>query len=89
MNKAAELAARLNHVDITSGMKLIEDSCKSALHFDVVNDVMCVMHSDGSVNIVQGMGKGAVTVEVISSENILKVLEHYRPFRDVFKGKMQ
>ena len=50
---------------------------------------MCIMHSDGSVNIVDHMGKGRMAVKVISSANILKVLEHYRPFKEIFKGKVQ
>jgi hypothetical protein len=89
MHKAAQLAARLEKVDMAEGMKLMEEWTASSLYFHVVDDAMCIMHSDGSVNIIDHMGKGAMTVEVISSGNILKVLEHYRPFSDVFKGKMQ
>ena len=88
-SKAAQLAARLEQVDVTEGIKIIEASTENAVHFDVIDDVMCIMHSDGSVSIVDHMGKGRVTVEVISSANILKVLKHYRPFKEVFKGKVQ
>lgn len=89
MSKAAQLAARLEQVDIAEGTRIIEASAEKAVHFDVIDDAMCIMHSDGSVNIVDHMGKGRVTVEVISSANILKVLKHYRPFKEVFKGKVQ
>lgn len=89
MNKAAQLAERLKHVDAAEGTKIIEGSYEEALHFDVIDDAMCIMHADGSVNIVELMGKGVVTVETISSENILKVLKHYRPFKEVFKGQVQ
>jgi hypothetical protein len=50
---------------------------------------MCIMHDDGSVNIIENMGNGMITGEVISSENILKVLHHYRPFKEVFRGNVQ
>jgi hypothetical protein len=50
---------------------------------------MCVMHDDGSVNIFQGVGHGIITGEVISAANILKVLQHYRPFKEVFKDNVQ
>jgi hypothetical protein len=89
MNKAAELAARLNQVDVAEGMGLLEASYAEALHFDVIGDAMCVMHVDGSANIVEHAGKGVMTVEAISSENILKVLEHYRPFKELFKHQVQ
>lgn len=89
MNNAAELADRLNQVDVAEGMKLIEECNKTSLYFDVIDDAMCIMHTDGSVNIIEHMGKGTVTVEVISSGNILKVLKHYRPFKEVFKDQMQ
>jgi hypothetical protein len=60
-----------------------------SLHFDVIEDVMCIMHSDGSVNLITHMSGGAMTVEVISAGNILRVLRHYRPFKDVFKDQVQ
>jgi len=47
------------------------------------------MHDDGSVNIIENVGSGVITSEVISAENILKVLHHYRPFKEVFKGNVQ
>ena len=71
------------------GSEVIEKSYKEALHFDVIDDVMCIMHNDGSVNFIESFGNGAVTCEVISSANILKALRHYRPFKEVFKGNMQ
>ena len=89
MNKAAQLSAKLEQVDVVEGMKIIEVWSDKSLFFDVIDDAMCIMHDDGSVNIIEGMGKGGITVEVISSENILKVLQHYRPFKEVFKGKIQ
>ncbi len=89
MNKAAQLSAKLEHVDVMEGLKIIEQWSKKLLSFDVVDDAMCIMHDDGSVNIIEHVGKGGITVEVISSENILKVLHHYRPFKEVFKGKIQ
>ena len=89
MSNAAELAAKLEQVDVVEGMKIIDGWNKKSLHFDVIDDAMCIMHADGSVNIIEHMGKGAVTVEVISSGNILKVLKHYRPFKEVFKDQVQ
>jgi hypothetical protein len=89
MSKAAQLSKKLEHLDIAEGIKVIEESYEEALHFDVLEDAMCVMHDDGSVNIFEILGGGRVTCEVISSANILKVLKHYRPFKEVFKGNMQ
>lgn len=89
MNKAAQLAKRLEGRNVPDGMKIIELSNKEALYFDVIEDAMCIMHDDGSVNIVENAGSGVLTCEVISSENILKVLQHYRPFKEVFKGNIQ
>ena len=89
MNKVAQLAAELDRTPVAKGMSIIEGSREEAIHFDVIDDAMCIMHSDGSVNIIEHMGKGRMTVEVISSVNILKVLKHYRPFKEVFKGTVQ
>ncbi len=89
MNKAAQLSKKLEQVDIAEGMKIIEKANKEALYFDVIEDAMCVMHDDGSVSIFENFGSGVITSEVISSANILKVLQHYRPFKEVFKGNMQ
>lgn len=88
MNKAAQLAARLERLNVAEGMKIIEASNFEALHFDVIVDTMCIMHSDGSVNLIGSVG-GRIGVEVISAPNVLKVLKHYRPFKEVFKGMMQ
>ncbi len=89
MSKAAQLSARLEQVDVAEGLKIIQGLSERSLHFDVIDDAMCIMHDDGSVNIIEHMGKGVMTVEVISAANILKVLQHYRPFKEVFKGKVQ
>ena len=89
MHKAAQLSATLEQVDAVEGMKIIEAWSDKSLYSDVIDDAMCIMHDDGSVNIIEHMGNGAITVEVISSENILKVLRHYRPFKEVFKGTVQ
>lgn len=89
MNKAAQLSAKLEQVDGIEGMKIIEEWYDKSLSIYTIDDAMCIMHDDGSVNIIELMGKGGITVEVISSENILKVLQHYRPFKEVFKGKIQ
>ena len=86
MHKAAQLSATLEQVDAVEGTKIIEAWSDKSLYSDVIDDAMCIMHDDGSVNIIEHVGKGAITVEVISSENILKVLQHYRPFKEVFKG---
>ena len=87
MNKAAQLAKRLEQVKVPEGMKIIEKSCEQALYFEVIEDAMCIMHDDGSVNIIEPLGGGVITSEVISPENILKVLQHYRPFKDVLERK--
>ena len=89
MNKAAQLSEKLEKLNVAEGMELIEKSNQNAIYFDVIEDAMCVMHDDGSVNIIENMGNGVITSEVISSENILKVLHHYRPFKEVFKGGVQ
>ena len=89
MNKAAQLSKNLEQTGIAEGMKIIEKCNKEALHFDVIDDAMCIMHDDGSVNIIENLGSGVITTEVISSANILKVLQHYRPFKEVFKGNVQ
>ena len=89
MSKAAQLSKRLEQVDIAEGMEIIDKSNKEGLHFDVIEDAMCIMHDDGSANIIEHSGSGVFTVEVISTANILKVLQHYRPFKEVFKGNIQ
>jgi hypothetical protein len=89
MNKAAQLAKKLELIDVEEGMRLILKSNEAALYFEVIGEAMCVMHDDGSASIFENLGKGVITSEVISSANILKVLHHYRPFKDVFKGSMQ
>ncbi len=89
MNKAAQLSEKLERVDINKGMEIIEKWNKNALYFNVIEDSMCIMHDDGSVNIIENFGSGVITSEVISSENILKVLQHYRPFKEVFKSNIQ
>ncbi|CAC9488833.1 hypothetical protein [uncultured Gammaproteobacteria bacterium] len=89
MNKAAQLSENLEKVDTVEGMGIIEKHIKGALYFDVIDDSMCIMHDDGSVNIIERLEGGVITNEVISSANILKVLQHYRPFKEVFKGNIQ
>ena len=89
MNKAAQLSEKLEQVDIAEGTKIIEKWNEEALYFDVIEDAMCIMHDDGSVNIIENFGSGVITSEVISSANILKVLQHYRPFKEVFKDNIQ
>ena len=89
MNKSAQLSEKLEQVDIAEGMKIIEKWNEEALYFDVIEDAMCIMHDDGSANIIENLGSGVITSEVISSANILKVLQHYRPFKEVFKGNIQ
>jgi hypothetical protein len=89
MNKAAQLSKKLERLSVPEAMKLIEDANNGSLYFDVIDEAMCMMHDDGSVNIFESMGNGVVTGEVISAANILKVLKHYRPFKEVFKRNIQ
>lgn len=89
MTKAAQLSEQLEKAGIEEGMGIIEKSNLEALYFDVIGESMCIMHDDGSVSILEIMGSGVITNEVLSPENILKVLQHYRPFKEVFKGKVQ
>jgi len=89
MHKAAQLSKQLEQVSVPDGMKLIEKTLQTALNFDVFGDVQCIMHDDGSVNILELHGHGVITCHSISTENILKVLHHYRPFSDLFKGGIQ
>lgn len=74
-------------MDSEAGTQLIERTCKRAIHFDVIGDAMCIMHIDGSVNMIENLA-GGVAVEVIAPTHILKVLQHYRPFAEVFRGKV-
>ncbi len=87
MNKAAQLSRRLEQVDVAQGMKIIDTSNKEALYFDVIGNAMCIMHSDGSVNIIETLGGGVISSEVLSPAHVLKVLEHYRPFKGVLERK--
>ena len=89
MNKAAQLSEKLEKLNVEEGIQLIEKTYEEAIYFQVIEDAMCIMHDDGSVNIIEHMGNGVMTSEVISSANILKVLHHYRPFKEVFKGNIQ
>lgn len=89
MNKAAQLSKELGTLNVAEGMGVIEKATNDALWFDAVENVMTIMHKDGSVNFIDNRGQGIVTCEVISAENILKVLRHYRPFKEVFKGNIQ
>lgn len=89
MHKAAQLSQQLEQMSVADGMKEIERASEEALHFDVIADTMCILHDDGSANIIENAGSGVITSEVISAENILKVLHHYRPFKEVFKGNVQ
>lgn len=89
MSKAAQLSEKLEQLDIAEGMGVIEESTKDALWFDAVEDTMTIMHKDGSVNFIDNRGRGIITCEVISAANILKVLQHYRPFKEVFKDNIQ
>jgi hypothetical protein len=89
MNQAAQLSKELEQLNVAEGMDVILKSTKDALWFETVEDVMTVMHKDGSVNFFDNRGRGIITCEVISAANILKVLRHYRPFKEVFKGNIQ
>jgi hypothetical protein len=62
---------------------------EEAIHFDAEGDVLCIMHSDGSANVIDQRSLMGLMVEVISAANIVKVLKHYRPFTAVFRGKVQ
>lgn len=89
MHKAAQLSQQLEQMNVADGMREIERASEGALYFEVIADAMCIMHDDGSANIIENVGSGVVTSEVISAENILMVLHHYRPFKEVFKGNVQ
>lgn len=89
MNKAAQLAKELEQLRVAEGMDVIEKANNEALWFDVIADVMCIMHDDGSVNFIDNRGHGIFSCEVISAANVIKVLQHYRPFKDVFKDNIQ
>ncbi len=89
MNKAAQLSKELEKLGTVEGMNAIEKATEAALWFDADGDVMTVMHKDGSVNFIDNRGRGIITCEVISAENVVRVLRHYRPFKEVFKGNIQ
>ncbi|MFT3763678.1 MAG: hypothetical protein QM761_13940 [Pseudoxanthomonas sp.] len=89
MSKAALLSAKLEKLDAAGVAYAVDSACDEALHFNVMGDIMYVMHDDGSVNIIEHAGGEVITGEVISAANILKVLHHYRPFKEVFKGNVQ
>jgi hypothetical protein len=87
MNKAARLMARVEQLGVDKGSRVLEAEAKTALSTFERDDVLCIMHSDGSVNFV-ALGEDGVSVEAISAVNILKVLQHYRPFPGVFKDQL-
>jgi hypothetical protein len=87
MNKAAKLMASVAHANGDEGLRLIEAQAEVALSSFEMDDILCMMHADGSVNFIVPMDGGAVAVEAISAVNILKVLMHYRPFAAVFKNQ--
>lgn len=89
MNKAAQLSKELEQLNVAEGMDVIETSAKDALWFDIIEDIYMIMHKDGSVNFIDNRGRGIVSCEAISAANVLKVLQHYRPFKEVFKGNIQ
>lgn len=89
MHKAGRLSKALEQAGVAEGMKIIETSSQEALHFDVIGNAMCIMHDDGSVNIFESSDNGVITSEVISPVNVLRVLQHYWPFKEVFKGNIQ
>ena len=89
MSTADQLSKKLEQLNTAKGMSVIEGSTKNALWVDAVEDVLTIMHKDGSVNFIDNRGHGIITCEVISAENVLKVLQHYRPFREVFKSNIQ
>jgi hypothetical protein len=89
MHKAARLSSKLEQLNIAEAMKEIENSRSEALYFDVIADAMCIMHDDGSANIIESAGNGVFTSAIISPEDILRILHHYRPFKELFKSNMQ
>jgi hypothetical protein len=89
MSKAKQLSKKLEQLNVAEGMNVIEKANSEALSFDVIEDALYIMHDDGSVSIIENMGHGVITTEAISSESILKIVQYYRPFKEVFKGKVQ
>lgn len=65
MNKAAGISKALEKLDVADGAKMIEKSSREAFYFEVIGNAMCIMHADGSVNIIESLGHGVVTSEVI------------------------
>ena len=51
MNKAAQLSAKLEQVGGSEGMNIIGELSDKSLSIYSIDDAMCVMHDDGSVNI--------------------------------------
>lgn len=86
MNKAAQFSAQLSKLDVQAGLTLVEAQADKAVHFDVIDEVMCLMHADGSVNMISQVSGVGMAVEAISAANILRVLKHYRPFSEVFSS---
>lgn len=89
MHKAARLSEALEQMSLAEGIAEPEKASTKALYFDVIGDAMCIMHDDGSVNTVERAGRGVITTEVISAENIVKVLHHYRPFGELLRRNVQ
>ena len=65
MSKAAQIARQLENLNVAEGMKIIDECNREALYFDVIESSMCIMHNDGSVNLIENMGSGVITTEVI------------------------
>ena len=87
MSKALDMSRKLEKLDLNGGMKFIEKQQSKALHTEVFEDTMYIMHKDGSSNIIEMMTAG-LGVHVLSAANTLKVLHTYKPFTDAFNSKL-
>lgn len=87
MSRALDMSNKLEKLDLNDGMKFIEKQQAKALHTQVFEDTMYIMHKDGSSNIIEMMDAG-LGVHVLSAANTLKVLHTYKPFTDAFNSKV-
>jgi len=61
-------------------MSLIEQTAQTAVYSKVVDDMMYIVHDDGAVSLIESARGGAIAVEALTAESVLRVVAHARPF---------
>lgn len=89
MTTANELAKKLQSLDVASGMDVIDQYNQNAINLQVYGDTLMTLHKDGSISVIENMGGGKLTVASISSDNVFEVINHYKPFADLWPHGVQ